>query len=579
MLDLRVYRVAWLPAIVVVAVMAFSLVSVPEGIRSRLAPSGFDGGRVATTANELADLAPQREPGSAGDERVAQFVRRQFTGIEGGQVTEQQFTGDFKGDSVQMRNVVLVLPGQSDRRVVLIAHRDSGQGEGRASSAAATATLLEIAANFSGSTHNKTLVFVSTDGGDAGAAGARTFAANYPGNEAVDAMIVLEQPAARNPRRPFVVGTSTGRQSPSIQMMESARAAVRDEVGATPGSLDTFGQIVQLALPSGLGEQSVLIPLRFNSVAISSGGEPPLPPEQDGFGSISPDTLGEFGRATLTLMLAMDTETASLEHGPSAYVPFADNLLPAWTLRVLALALILPVAAAAVDGIARVRRRGHPVLRQIGWVAGRAAPFVALVLMLYLLAFVGVLPSPEFPFNADLYGLGLTAKIGLAVAAVTFGVVGYLGRLLLVPRQPPFETLAVALAVVMAGTMLAVWLVNPFLALLLVPTLHIWQVPALPRLRGGLALALGFLFAGMLVPALAIGELAARLRLGTGVLSFLLLQVTGGQIGALQMLLLCVFAGCAVAMVAIAMTRRAELKAAAPPPPPPENPFGLEPVD
>ena len=46
-----------------------------------------------------------------------------------------------------------------------MASRDSASGPGAASSAAATATLLELVKELSSTTHKKTLTFVSTDGG------------------------------------------------------------------------------------------------------------------------------------------------------------------------------------------------------------------------------------------------------------------------------------------------------------------------------------------------------------------------------------------------------------------------------
>ncbi len=86
----------------------------------------------------------------------------------------------FEGEDVELRNLILTLPGESARSVVVLAARDSASGPGAASSAAATATLLELVDKLRTSSHTKTLVFVSTDGGSDGAAGAREFAERYP---------------------------------------------------------------------------------------------------------------------------------------------------------------------------------------------------------------------------------------------------------------------------------------------------------------------------------------------------------------------------------------------------------------
>ena len=63
-----------------------------------------------------------------------------------------------------MRNVILTLPGNSARTVVVMAPRDSAGGPGAASSAAATGMLLQLVNQLRTQSHNKTLVFVSTDG-------------------------------------------------------------------------------------------------------------------------------------------------------------------------------------------------------------------------------------------------------------------------------------------------------------------------------------------------------------------------------------------------------------------------------
>jgi len=124
-------------------------------------------------------MAPDRTPSSEGDARVGDFVAQRFGQVDGGEVSEQNFTGQLDGNDVDMRNVILTLPGNSARTVVVMAPRDSAGGPGAASSAAATGMLLQLVNQLRTQSHNKTLVFVSTDGSSAGAAGASEFAQNY----------------------------------------------------------------------------------------------------------------------------------------------------------------------------------------------------------------------------------------------------------------------------------------------------------------------------------------------------------------------------------------------------------------
>ena len=67
----------------------------------------------------------------------------------------------------------------------------------------------EIASSFAGSTHHKTLVFVSTDGSSIGALGARRFVRDYTNAGLLDGAIDLSQPAVADPKAPLVIPWST----------------------------------------------------------------------------------------------------------------------------------------------------------------------------------------------------------------------------------------------------------------------------------------------------------------------------------------------------------------------------------
>ena len=261
MLQPRLYRAGLLLALAAAVVLMFSVVSRPPPLRSDVAADAFDGVQAAGLDRQLLAVAPNREPGSRGDDAAADFVAERFRAIQGGSVSEQRFSGGFDGNDVQMRNVSLVLPGLSERRIVIVAPRDCAAGPCAVSSGAATAALLELASDFDGARHSKTLVFVSTDGSVAGAAGAKLLAGELQDTPA-EAVIVLSQPGSGLGRRPFVVPWSAGPQSASIQLVQSARAAVGSEVGGDPLALSTFPSLFRLAIPSGLQEQAVLIEAR-----------------------------------------------------------------------------------------------------------------------------------------------------------------------------------------------------------------------------------------------------------------------------------------------------------------------------
>ena len=140
MFDPRIYRAALLPALVAFVVLMFSFAPVPDPLEPPVATSTFDGSEAARTARSIVALAPDRTPGSSGDRATADLVQERFSAIEGGEVSTQSFDSSFDGEDVKLENVVLTLPGISDRTILIVAARDSGEGPGATTSASASAS-------------------------------------------------------------------------------------------------------------------------------------------------------------------------------------------------------------------------------------------------------------------------------------------------------------------------------------------------------------------------------------------------------------------------------------------------------
>ena len=231
-------------------------------------------------------------------------------------MSEQRFDGSFRGHHVDMRNLIATLPGESSREIALIAPRDVARGSGATTSAAATAALLEIANSFSGSSHHKTLVFVSTDGSSIGALGVKRFIGDYSDADLLDAAIVLSQPALAPPTQPLVIPWSTGPQSTASQLAETANSTVSNELLTPAGNEGPLDDLFRLAIPAGLGEQGPLIEAGLPAVRLSADGELPVDPSRDTRESFDPDTFDRFGRSALSLILALDGSPGAVRHGP-----------------------------------------------------------------------------------------------------------------------------------------------------------------------------------------------------------------------------------------------------------------------
>lgn len=554
MTDVRLWRLSLTLIPLALMVAMFSLHEPPGPRQAGLAPDAFEGTTASSLTRELAASSSNPTPGSEADESLASFVLARFQAIEGAEVSEQSFDSEFEGEDVSLRNVIAVLPGESDGQVAVIAGRDVPQGSGEASSIASTATLLEMAESFAGSSHRKTLVFVSTDGASIGALGARTFARDYSDAAFLDSAVVISQPASPDSKPPLVIPWSTGPDSTSAQLVESAVTAVEGETGERAGSQGAFEDISRLAIPSGLGEQAPLVATGLDAVRISSSGELPPTPAEDSLDGVPPadtaDVMGRFGRAALALTLAMDA-APSLEHGPDTYLSLGANLLPGWCLGLLALAFLVPVALAAAGGVGRAASRPERALRSLAWVAGRALPLLAALLLAYLLALVGLLPRPAFPFDPGDLPVGTSGKISLLVLAAALGAALFLSRPLRPPPPSAAPVAAPAALLAACAATLAIWLVNPFLALLVAPGLYLWM-PVAQGDRFDLhpAAAAALLAAGTLPVLAGVADLAGRFDAGPGVAWDLLEMVVDGQVPFAIAVSFCVLGGSGIALLA-----------------------------
>lgn len=560
MIDLRVYRAALIPTVAAFIVMMFSLQGRPEPLTADLAPDAFDGGAAVGTAREIVEQAPDREPGSEGNRRIAQLVRERFRTAAGGggRVFVQRFRSAFEGNDTEMQNVALVLPGNSDARLVVMAHRDSASGVGAATSAAATGALLEIANTVSQSRLRKTIVLVSTDGGEAGAAGAREFAEDFTDAQRAEAAIVIDQPAARRVDPPVLMPWSTGPQTASISLVQSAKTAIRRELGTMPEVEGTFGHFFRLAFPIAQQEQAVLVRNDIEAVTISAGGELRLRDPEDRLADLSTQHLGQTGRAALALLLALDSTREEPDDGPGAYVVVGGQLLPGWAIALFAFALLIPPLLAAVDGLARARRRRVAVLPWVRWVAGAALPFIVALVLAYLLAVATLIPRPTFPYDPREYPIDAAAIAALAIlAAAMVATWRYVRPLVTRPPAAPYGAgPAAAVCLVLAVALLALWIRNPYLALLLTPAAHLWLFAALPELHVRPRTVAAIALAGGILPLLGLIYVADKLDVGLGIAWHLVLMTTGGHVGPVSALLACLLAGCLVAALTVAQTRR-----------------------
>jgi hypothetical protein len=250
--------------------------------------------------------------------------------------------------------------------------------------------------------------------------------------------------------------------------------------------------------------------------------------------------------------------------GPREYLVFQRRVVPSWAVRLLGVMLLFPLLLAAVDGLARVRRRGSPVLPWLRWIGVAALPFLLAAVFARVLGLSGVLPAPPGPVDPE--ALPVDAA-GLAAVAL-FVVLGFvlrplLGRLLGAGRartsgeDPAGPAAALALALLVVGS--GVFVVNPYTALLLLPAAHLWMLAAVPELRVPRGVGLVLVLLGAL-PFVLVGLYYTE-QFGLDPIEVcweVVLLLAGGYAGPLGAVAWSVVAACVLLSATVALRKRRE---------------------
>jgi hypothetical protein len=581
-IEPRVYRAAFVPALFALVLTMFSLQSRPRPLPQGLAADVlFDGRVAAAEAARIAVAAPDRGPGTPGDRATAARVQAAFA-ASGFPVDPQ---GEFTHADRELVNVIGRRAGRSRRQIVVVASRDASVVPDATGSAADTAALIELARALEGRATRKTLVLASLDGSTLGQVGVAELISELPDPGLVDGVLAMSDLASPSRRGPLVQAWSTDERRAGIGLQRTVAESIRSELNAAVGSTGALGQLARLSFPIGIGPQAELIDQGYDAVRIAGSGE--LPPGGNGpIEAIDEDRLGALGRATLRTLTALDRGSRP-EHGPTSYVTVFSQVMPGWVLSLLALTLLLPAAVAAVDAFARARRQHVDVVPWLRWVAAWVAPFLAGLAVAELLALTGATPPPPpDPVPPDVLPLDGPALAVLGGVGVAMALALLLARFLAArpdPRlsRPEPPGAAVALALVATGAALLLWLANPYAGLLAVPAAHLWLLVLIagvqPQRRvRALLLALGALPA-LLVAVYYLFALSMDPISGAW---YLLLLVTGHSVGLLTALVACVMLGSLLAAAELVYRSPVE-PAETPdkPAPPPLGPgFGLRQV-
>jgi hypothetical protein len=573
MLNGRLYRVAFVPFLLALAIASFSLGSRPQPYTSTLAPDAFEGAPAFAELQRLARDFPRRRPGSPGDEALARYVAQKLEGLGGAagggfSVHTYRFSAQTIDGERTLSTVVAQRPGSTSAAPILIlAHRDAAAG-GSAAELSATAALLELARVFAARETKRTIVLASTSGGSGGDEGVRQLLAQLPaiggtaapggGGGPFDAAIVLGDLAGAKERPPFVVPFSDGLGSAPLELQRTVDKAITTQAGIDPGAPSTLGQLAHLAFPMTVGEEGVLNAAGVPAVLVQVSGERGPSPAD----AVGPERLEGLGRAVLSAVDALDT-APDVPQAMQTSVLLAHKTLPAWALRLLVLTLLLPPFVAALDGLARARRRRLPVGRWALWTLSCALPFFICAVFAYVLGWLGVLgAAPAAPVLPGALPFDERAATAVVAVALTFALAwllwGVLVRRLRWSVRPDPDVAGLSMLLVLLPVGVIAWLGNPFTALLVLPAAHLWLLFAVPeRLALGPAagrlVSLVLVALGLLPLALLIVFYAHQLGLGVGDVAWTgVLLLAAGPVGFFGAVLWSLAFGCAAAAAMLA---------------------------
>jgi hypothetical protein len=537
--------------------------------------TSFDQTTAAAFASELTLRFPDRVPGSPGAREATDWLAERFRDV-GLRPERDAFSAEVTGlGDVGLVNLLAVAPGRSPKTIVVLAHRDnSGRSPGANDNASGTAALLELARGVEVTQPAHTLVFLSTDAGSFGGAGAARFAERpeilrrtVGAGASIVAVVNLDTLGGASPRLVFAGEAARSPSSTLLATAEERILATTDQASERPNGL---AQLIDLAFPFTLHEQGPFVAEGTPAVTITSGGERPPAPLGDTLEAFDADRLGALGRSAQELLLALDA-SAELARGTDSYVFFGTRILRGWSLQFLLLAALIPFLAATVDLFARCRRRHVALAPALRSFVSRLGVWIWIAALFALFSTAGLLADGDArPISPDTEAAGDWPVSALVALVVLSGIGWLVVRPRLAPRGPVelVESLGGHLAamIVLGLVALVVAATNPYALIFVLPSLHIWLW--LPHVPGAnVPLRLAVFAAGFAGPLLLLGSFALRFDLGLDALWYLLALTSVGYVALPLLLAGLVWAAAASQVGAIAVGRYAPYPAAGERPP------------
>jgi len=504
-------------------------------------PPSFDGELAYGYLKTIVEDYPQRVAGSDPDNRLGIWVEQQFkqygleTHIDG-------FAATVNGEAVALQNVWGVSKGSTRGTIMILANRDvpplATQGAG--DNASGLAALLALVEAFTVTAHEHTLIFLCTTGDAYGALGARQFVEDHQTDD-LYAVIALRDVAKRDSEGVGLDGwSSEPRAAPPWLWLLTSPAARRD-ANMEAEQPTVAAQVLRLAVPTSAGSQGPFVAAGVPAITVSAAG-PSAPAPNDTLDTVSSETLTKVGTTVQNMLMAVDgTSEPGAPSGGTIFLTHKATL-PGGSLAAILGALLLPLAAVALDLFAHCRRarvRLRPAFVRAGL---HLAPWLVLIAIVYVSNLLGLLPHspdavipPDSRLAANPRYLRVVVLIALMVLAYAYAVAverRLERRVATDPRATTFVS-HLMLAIIALLTLLA----DPYAVLLVLPAAILWPL-ARP---GGWARSILPVYLGLIMVPVPLIYYALQLDTGWGVWWYFFLLFENRTIPAAAVLLAAFF--------------------------------------
>lgn len=417
------YAVSAAVVLVTLASVFLSISTPSSTIEVSSAPTFFDANRALRTTQELARLYSDRHLGSEDAAGAAAWLTDKLSSLDIEHFNESTLV-PYGDKRVAVDNIWVVLPGTSPRTIVFSAPRDPATDVrlSALAQAAPTACLIDLIQVFSTRSHQRTLVFLSSEGGSQGGLGLSAFLHEYPDTERIETVISVQ--ALGMEGRDFLQAgiTGPGITTPGWLVETATRVLARTSLDLRLPNLQE--QIADQALRLYSGEQ----------VAALRAGIPGLTLYDSGEGTVTSGGLATQGTALERLLLSLDNAGSPPRDPGTAIVLASGRYFTHRSLTILGILALLPAILMTFSWLAVTRLRPEGWLRHLRNLLSFVIPVAVTLFLAWVAARVGLIPvylnqamlsSPEATQPNWIVGLTLLL-IGLVLFIISRHFLGYL---------------------------------------------------------------------------------------------------------------------------------------------------------